>query len=135
MDTKPYFQKIEEGLCWEPEKRARIIKDLRESVYLYLEESPAASMEDLYELFGTPEQIIEDNTETVPISALKKAKRRKYWVIGALAAIALVFAGMMAYSFIDGYKSNRGHLEVYGPYVITSQPLQPQTSEGDASGD
>lgn len=114
-----YFNEVKEGLAYEPERQKQVLADLKEGVGEFIVENPDATIDDIYESFGAPEVIISDNSSKVPVAEVVKSKRIKKWIVSGILAVIAIVAVVMVASFIDGYKSNRGHLERGKAYEVT----------------
>lgn len=76
--------------------RKKLTADLSNSIYEYLEENQSATLEDITDRFGSPEQFADEYIlamdETSRKNALHKAKWNKCCILIGVAAVVLILA-------------------------------------------
>jgi hypothetical protein len=131
-DAKMYLDTIFRNLCIPNDKKKILLRDLEDSVEIYLEENPDATYEELVAEFGSAEDIFKTWTETNSsenlVKDLKNRKRRMVILIaGVIAVILLVVAFLIirhreVEPWLDGY------------YVETISELEEWEEPPDPSG-
>ena len=58
-DIKKYIDEVEEYLVCIGKDKKNIIDEIRKSIYVYAEENGIADIKEVYEHFGTPEEIAQ----------------------------------------------------------------------------
>ena len=89
-----YYRQIRRQLSCTPERKRRIIEDIRSGVESFLEENPDADMAAVTARFGTPEQITEGYLNEMDTKEIQKQLRVRGKVIRAVA-VAVVAALLM----------------------------------------
>lgn len=111
-ELKKYYSDVKDHLIYDNKTKQRIIASLKEDISIKLETCSISSIDDIIEIFGTPEQIaanyrIEDfkkiyNTKRVITKA----------VIIALSIIVLIIFAYFAFVLIGDLISGNGYVEV-----------------------
>lgn len=111
-ELKKYYRDVKDHLICDNKTKQRIIASLKEDISIKLETCSISSIDDIIEIFGTPEQIaanyrIEDfkkinNTKRVITKA----------VIIALSIIVLIIFAYFAFVLIGDLISGNGYVEV-----------------------
>lgn len=91
-----YLKMVKKALPCNHFMKKAIIAELENEIDLFLEESPAASVADLTERFGTAEDIAGSFSARNDLDSLKKkAKRYKAIIIGACCIILLLVIALL----------------------------------------
>lgn len=101
-EVEAYLQRIEQNLFTCPKKkRVAFLRDFRGSLNAYMEEHPAASVQELQGTFGSPEEIAEaflhseqfDTSKNV-FSSKKRISRIVLIAVCTLVAAALIYGAI-----------------------------------------
>lgn len=130
-EIEAYLQQIERNLFTCPKKkRVAFLRDFRGSLNAYIEEHPAASVQELQGMFGSPEEIAEaflqseqfDTSKNV-FSSKKRISRIVLIAVCTLVAAALIYGAIY---IVDT------HRYAYGSWVETPAEGGLPTPEPDA---
>ena len=110
-DIKKYIDEVEEYLVCIGKDKKNIIDEIRKSIYVYAEENGISDIKEVYDHFGTPEEIASQHLSTVDPKMIKKALSIKRAVIAALAIIVSMVAAMIIIELIDCHKETHGTFE------------------------
>jgi len=113
-EVEAYLQRIEQNLFTCPKKkRVAFLRDFRGSLNAYIEEHPAASVQELQGVFGSPEEIAEAflqseqfATSKTVYSSQKRISRIVLIAVCTLVATALIYGAIHivdVYSYTHGY--------------------------------
>lgn len=110
-DIEKYMRAVEEYLVCPKEQKEKVLSEIRNSIYVYAEEKGIADISEIYDRFGTPEEIASQALSTVDPKMIKKALSIKRAVIAALAIIVSMVAAMIIIELIDCHKDTHGTFE------------------------
>ena len=110
-DIEKYIDEVEEYLVCISKDKKDVLDEIRNSIYVYAEEKGIADISEIYDRFGTPEEIASQALSTVDPKKIKKALSIKRTVIAALAIIVSMVAVMIIIELIDSHKETHGTFE------------------------
>lgn len=110
-DIEKYMRAVEEYLVCPKEQKEKVLSEIRNSIYVYAEENGISDIGEVYDHFGTPEEIASQALSTVDPKMIKKALSIKRAVIAALAIIVSIVAAMIIIELIDCHKETHGTFE------------------------
>lgn len=110
-DIEKYMRAVEEYLVCPKEQKEKVLSEIRNSIYVYAEENGISDIGEVYDHFGTPEEIASQALSTVDPKMIKKALSIKRAVIAALAIIVSMVAAMIIIELIDCHKETHGTFE------------------------
>ena len=109
--------------------REALLKNLYESVHTYCEERPSANLDELYKLFGTPDEIAE-SFEEASSSSSKPADNALTMRVLFLSAVAL--AAVCIIALVSNRKGTMPSEIVNGDVGIAGSSLSADASSSDA---
>ena len=93
--------------------RKRIISQIRDSIVEYIQENPEADFETVQSHFGTPQEIAASYmyAEEPPVLLRKMNINKKLLAIvaGVMAAILLIWIGVVSWIAFDAHRETSGH--------------------------
>ena len=102
---------IPSGKMWK-----RIVPQIRDSIFAYIQENPEADVEAVRSHFGTPEEIAASYlyAQETPVLLRKMSINKKVLAIvaGLAATILVIWIGVAAFSTVDAQKSNQGYVRI-----------------------
>lgn len=111
--SNKYLRKVSINLPIGGKQKKEILKRISYSIENYLAENPNATLLNIEERFGMPQEIAAAHVETLATpEILKKFRVRKIiaTTLCAIAAIALLMWGIgLAITLIDVHQSNYGY--------------------------
>ncbi len=111
-DWKTYVRTVGQGLSCPAGQKRLILTRLRCAVVGYLGDHPQASLAELHQRFGTPEEIALSHVEAMEGRELLKALRIRKRIVGIFAALAaavfLLWAAIVTFVTIDHYEKYNG---------------------------
>lgn len=110
-DIEKYIDEVEGYLDCLRKNKQKVIDEIRNSIYVYAEENGISDIGEVYDHFGTPEEIASQALSTVDPKMIKKALSIKRAVIAALAIIVSMVAAMIIIELIDCHKETHGTFE------------------------
>ena len=110
-DIEKYIDEVEEYLVCISKDKKDVLDEIRNSIYVYAEENGISDIAEIYDRFGTPEEIASQALSTVDPKMIKKALSIKRAVIAALAIIVSMVAVMIIIELIDCHKDTHGTFE------------------------
>lgn len=110
-DIEKYMRAVEEYLVCPKEQKEKVFSEIRNSIYVYAEENGISDIGEVYDHFGTPEEIASQALSTVDPKMIKKALSIKRIVAIALTAIVVSFIVFLVVMFMDAHKDNNGTIE------------------------
>ena len=116
-----YIKEIKQNIICDFKTRNKFIADIKNSVYDFVECENIVAIDDIYNHFGTPQQIAKEFFLNADV---KKIKRRmnftKVVIVGVVIAL-LMFGTALVIELIDSHSSNHGYyVEELGP-IVNSQ--------------
>ena len=113
--AKRYVRCVGEALYCSRKTKTQILSQISESVEDYLLQHPEADFEMLQTRFGTPKQIAASCVDEQDALALFHKVRIKKKVLalvaGVMAAIFLMWIGLVSWETIDARDAKRGCIE------------------------
>lgn len=110
-DIEKYIDEVEDYLVCLKKSKQKVIDEIRNSIYVYAEENGIADIKEVYEHFGTPEEIASQHLSAVDPKKIKKAVSIKRVFTVAMAIIVLMVAAMIIIELIDCHKDTHGTFE------------------------
>ena len=108
-----YFRKIRLLLPIYSKAEKQFLKDFKDSVFVFIEQNPLCTMDDVIARFSTPEEIVHDyivealQTEDLCKKiSLSRSIKRAIAVLLLLAALSTAFWGISCYkAYLDSKES------------------------------
>lgn len=110
-DIEKYIDEVEEYLVCLEKNKQKVIDEIRNSIYVYAEENGISDIGEVYDHFGTPEEIASQHLSTVDPKKIKKALSIKRVFAIALTALVVSFIVFLVAMFMDAHKDNNGTIE------------------------
>ena len=110
-DIEKYMRAVEEYLVCPKEQKDKVLSEIRNSIYVYAEENGISDIGEVYDHFGTPEEIASQHLSTVDPKKIKKALSIKRVFAIALTALVVSFIVFLVAMFMDAHKDNNGTIE------------------------
>ena len=110
-DIEKYIDEVEGYLDCLRKNKQKVIDEIRNSIYVYAEENGISDIAEIYDRFGTPEEIASQALSTVDPKMIKKALSIKRIVAIALTAIVVSFIVFLVAMYMDAHKDNNGTIE------------------------
>ena len=116
-DIKQYLQEVSAMLCCPKGVKSVFLRQLKGEILDFMETNTTITVDELYNRFGTPEEIAAGFFDRDDYSAmLKKAKRRSKIWMGFCIVLAILLIVSSCY-FIDAIKNMSGTIEFSDPYT------------------
>lgn len=108
-ETEKYISDVSSRLLCSKKKKKEIIEDIRGAVLDFTEANGTEDIKEVYEHFGTPEELAKAHlSELDPAQIKKKVNIRRVVIVAVVVAlIALVFSLIIA--LIDGHIAGNGN--------------------------
>lgn len=110
-DIEKYMRAVESYLVCSGEQKEKVLSEIRNSIYVYAEENGIADIKEVYEHFGTPEEIASQHLSAVDPKRIKKVLSIKRVFAIALTALVVSFIVFLVAMFMDAHKDNNGTIE------------------------
>lgn len=104
-EIRHYYRDIRRNLPYVPKEKRNYLRMLRNSLDSFLIDRSNATIEDIYEEFGTLEQICTEYKDSLSSGQLTWSIRRTKIICGFLGLFAIVFVGFAAFFIYDTYTS------------------------------
>ena len=109
-EINKYIKEIKLNIICDFKTRNKFISDIKNSIFDFVECENIVSMDDIYNHFGTPQQIAKEFFLNADV---KKIKRRmnftKIVLIGIIVAL-IMWATTLVYAIIDANYIHDGHI-------------------------
>lgn len=125
VSVKRYLRVIKKLLPCDAAQKKRCLDGMEDSVRMYLQEHPDATIEELYSVFGTPDSIVENYLDTVDTAQIsKRLSRRKYIIFGIVitSVLALVLGAVAVSIASDVHDIQNGTVVEVVDELTTSIP-------------
>lgn len=110
-DIEKYIDEVEEYLVCISKDKKDVLDEIRNSIYVYAEENGISDIAEIYDRFGTPEEIASQALSTVDPKKIKKALSIKRVFAIALTALVVSFIVFLVAMYMDAHKDNHGTIE------------------------
>ena len=110
-DIEKYMRAVEDYLVCPKEQKDKVLSEIRNSIYVYAEENGISDIGEVYDHFGTPEEIASQHLSTVDPKKIKKALSIKRVFAIALTALVVSFIVFLVAMYMDAHKDNNGTIE------------------------
>lgn len=90
-DIELYLDKIKLNLICKKEEKNRIVSDIRESVYDFVENNNIDDIKKVYRHFGTPEEIAKTYYSEKELEEIKKTAKRENYIRYAIIGAFIIF--------------------------------------------
>ncbi len=112
-DIEKYLSQVKAYLPCRKADKTAIIKDIRQAILEFTENSGAETIDDIYKRFGTPEEIAKAYLSDTEPQNIKKAINVRKVIIAAVVAFLLILLGFLIAVFLDL------HGDGYGTVTVT----------------
>lgn len=90
-DIELYLDKIKLNLICKKEEKNRIVSDIRESVYDFVENNNITDIKKVYGHFGTPEEIAKTYYSEKELEEIKKTAKKENYIRYAIIGAFIIF--------------------------------------------
>ncbi len=111
-DIDKYLSQVKAYLPCRNTDKTAIIKDIRQAILEFTENSDIQSIDDIYKRFGTPEEIAKAYLSDAEPQNIKKAINVRKVIIAAVVAVVLIFAIFLLCTFIESYRQGHGTVTI-----------------------
>lgn len=108
-ERKQYLKEIQKQLVCNGKQRKQFLDAFSDNMDEYLKDNPDASLSDLQEAMGTPQEIAENFLANESPAHIKKRMGIVKWVIAGIVAALVILIVAIAITLIDIHKAQRGH--------------------------
>ena len=125
-----YFKKIKALLLCPKTEKEKLLTGLRSDVADYLEDHPAATVEELENRFGTPETIADSYQSTMSEAEIRNKLHHKQMIaIAIVIAIGLLLLAAIIGTAIYFARATADVPEYYVIEEVTGQSVPPEVWE------
>lgn len=114
--VKCYLRGVSDALPCGRKAKKQIVSQISDSIENYLQENPDADFEMVQAHLGTPQEIatsyVNEQDTSVLVNKIRINKKLVVIIAGAMAAILLMWAGVVAWAAIDAKKTNGRQIEI-----------------------
>lgn len=111
-EIEKYISDVSSKLLCSKEKKKELIEDIRSAVFDFAEGSGTKDIADIYEQFGTPEELAKAHmSELDPAQIKKKVNIRRVLIITLIIAIA-IFLIFLIGVFFDTHGDGHGNISI-----------------------
>lgn len=107
-ERKQYLKEIQKLLICNGKQRKQFLDSFSDNMDEYLKDNPDASLSDLQEAMGTPQEIAENFLANESPAHIKKRMGIVKWVIVGIVAALVIFIIYLTAMLIDVHKAQRG---------------------------
>lgn len=108
-ERKQYLKEIQKQLVCSGKQRKQFLDAFSDNMDEYLKDNPDASLSDLQEAMGTPQEIAENFLANESPAHIKKRMGIVKWVIVGIVAALVIFIIYLTAILIDAHQAIRGH--------------------------
>ncbi len=90
-EIEVYLDKIKTNLICKKEEKNRIVSDIRESVYDFIENNNIDDIKKVYSHFGTPEEIAKTYYSKKELEEIKKTAKKENYIRYAIIGAFIIF--------------------------------------------
>lgn len=110
-NIEKYMRAVESYLVCSGKQKEKVLSEIKNSIYVYAEENGIADIKEVYEHFGTPEEIASQHLSAIDPKKIKKAVSIKRVFTVAMAIIVSMVVVMIIIELIDSHKDTHGMFE------------------------
>ncbi len=110
-ELKAYYSQIEKSLICERGQKAAFMAELKANIDEYLSGNTAATIDNIIEVFGAPEEIALSFMENTPAQAIRKKIDIKKYILIAIGAALLIYLAFVVISLIDVHTEAHGYIQ------------------------
>ncbi len=111
-DIEKYLSQVKSYLPCRNADKTAILEDIRQAIFEFTENSGAETIDDIYNRFGTPEEIAKAYLSDADPKKITKTINRDKLLISFVAAALIIFVGFMTAVFIDSRFDHNGTLHI-----------------------
>lgn len=116
-ELTPYFQRVRNRLSCSKKYQNEQMQKIFRAAEEYAQENPNATLEEVEEYLGNPEEVAQELMESIDPEVLERDRKRKRLGVMVVIGILLVALGIMTARFIY-LRSQPAHVEVIETLVI-----------------
>ena len=118
-ETEKYISDVSSRLLCSKKKKKEIIADIRGAVLDFTEGNGTKDIKEVYEHFGTPEELAKAHLSELDPAQIKKKVNIRRVVIVAIAVALLLYIAIITLAFIDSKNSTSGDTIYYSAEEMT----------------
>lgn len=118
-ETEKYISDVSSRLLCSKKKKKEIIEDIRGAVLDFTEANGTEDIKEVYEHFGTPEELAKAHLSELDPAQIKKKVNIRRVVIVAIAVALLLYIAIITLAFIDSKNSTSGDTIYYSAEEMT----------------
>ena len=108
-DIEKYLSQVKAYLPCRKADKTAILEDIRQAILEFAENSGAETIDDIYNRFGTPEEIAKAYLSDAEPQNIKKAINVRKVIIAAVVAIIMIYLGVMFFIVYDAHNETHGY--------------------------
>ncbi len=108
-DIDKYLSQVKAYLPCRKADKTAILEDIRQAIFEFKENSGTENIDDIYNRFGTPEEIAKAYLSDAEPQNIKKAINIRKVIIAAVVAIIMIYLGVMFLIVYDAHNETHGY--------------------------
>ncbi len=100
-----YLSDVRKFIICDKKKKDYLVQQIEESVYEFADRNGISDISEIYEKFGTPEELAHEHLGEVEPKKVLNAMYLKRVLIGTVATIIVLLATALILSFFDAHNS------------------------------
>lgn len=109
--TAEYISAVSSAIICSPKKKKAFLNQLRSDVEAFVDENSETTVNDIRNVFGSPESIAESFISNIDSGELKQKITLKRLVFAAIIAMLLIYLAFVVISLIDVHNEAHGYFE------------------------
>lgn len=121
-DVNKYISQVKKYLVCPKAEKKQITEDIQSAVYGFVEDRNPQNIAEVYNHFGTPEELAKAHLADVDPKKIKKAINIKRVVVAAVVLALVMFAITMIVALIDNHNTDveRIHITLEETTVVSA---------------
>lgn len=106
-----YISSVSSAIICKPKQKKAFLNQLRSDVEAFVDENGKAAVNDIRNIFGSPESIAESFISNSDSGELKRKIAFKKFIVVAIIAALLIYLAFVVISLIDVHSEAHGYFE------------------------
>lgn len=106
-----YISSVSSAIICKPKQKKAFLNQLRSDVEAFVDENGKAAVNDIRNIFGSPESIAESFISNSDSGELKRKITFKKFIVVAIIAALLIYLAFVVISLIDVHSEAHGYFE------------------------
>lgn len=109
--VRGYIGSVKKSLMCSDVQKKRVVAEIEDDVYAYVEENGVNSIDEIVRYFGAPETVAESFIDPGQNGEIRRRTSLKRAFIAFVCIIAMLLGAFLTTTYVDSHRSNYGYVD------------------------